>query len=113
MSLYFIPLPHISIRVNVNNNQFENVGTEFETKQVTLYTIQGRFALNPRLQLTGLYQRNTQNNLDSYNIRLAWEYQPLSYVYLVLNSRETLGVEPLSKQVEQQGIFKISYLKQF
>ncbi|MEQ9373959.1 MAG: DUF5916 domain-containing protein [Imperialibacter sp.] len=112
LAVSIIPIPHISLKASINRNQFESVGTNSETKEVFLYTLQGRFAVNPRIQLVGLYQKNSQNTLDSFNIRFAWEYSPLSYVYLVLNSRETLG-DDFVKQTEQQGIFKISYLKQF
>lgn len=68
-------------------------------------------AWSPRLQLIGLYQHNTQNKLDAYNIRLAWEYQPLSYVYVVFNNRSFAGTA--GNVQEQTGIFKVSYLKQF
>ncbi|MFZ6008897.1 MAG: hypothetical protein ACOYXT_01010, partial [Bacteroidota bacterium] len=72
---------------------------------------EGRFALNPRLQFVGLYQRNNQHDLHAYNVRLAWEYMPLSYVYLVWNSRSYQSLE--TRTQEQQGIIKISLLKQF
>jgi hypothetical protein len=110
-SVFVIPIPHISLKAGINRNRFKNVGTELDTKDIYLYTVQGRLALNPRVQLIGLYQRNSRNNLDSYNVRLAWEYKSLSYLYLVFNGRETFSNE--SVNTEQQGIFKISYLKQF
>jgi hypothetical protein len=110
-SISIIPLPHISLKAGVNRNQFHEVGIEGGSKDIYLYTVQGRFALNPRIQFTGLYQHNSQNNLDSYNLRFSWEYKSLSYLYLVFNGRETFGNE--SVNLEQQGIFKISYLKQF
>jgi hypothetical protein len=106
-----IPVPHISLKAGINRNKFRDVGAEGGSKDIFLYTVQGRFALNPRIQLIGLYQRNSQNNLDSYNLRFAWEYKSLSYLYLVFNGRETMSNESVS--LEQQGIFKISYMKQF
>lgn len=112
VSVSIIPLPHISLKASLNRNQFEAVGKLSETKDISLFTIQGRLALNPRVQLTGLYQRITANDLDSYNVRFSWEYKPLSYIHLVLNSRESLNAES-SQQREVQGIFKVSYLKQF
>ncbi len=109
-SIAVIPLPHISVKASVNQNWFSNVGSEAGNEEVTLYTIQGRLALNPRVQLVGLYQRNS-NNLESYNIRFAWEFKPLSYFYLVMNSRESMISD--TRSLEQQGIFKMSYLHQF
>jgi hypothetical protein len=83
-----------------------------ETKTVDLYILQARLALNPRLQLIGFYQRNSENNSENYNIRLSWEYQPLSYVYLVFNH---LGFdETQAKRLsEDHVIMKLSYMKQF
>ena len=81
-----------------------------------LYSIEGRFALNPRLQLIAFYQQNSENNAKNYNIRLSWEYQPLSYVYVVLNRRGFNNVnEPSDIRYEKEShvIAKISYLKQF
>jgi len=109
-SLSLVPLPHISVKASVNRNWFSNVGSELGDKVISLYTLQGRFALNPRIQLIGLYQRNS-NNQESYNVRFAWEFKPLSYFYLVMNSRESMISDVRS--LEQQGIFKISYLRQF
>ncbi|MGE0588295.1 MAG: DUF5916 domain-containing protein [Cyclobacteriaceae bacterium] len=105
-----IPMPHIALKGGVNWNQFSSVGSEEGKKEVTLYTFQGRLALNPRVQLIGLYQR-TQSGLESYNARFAWEFRPLSYIYLVVNSRETPTNELTAR--EQQGIVKVSFLKQF
>jgi hypothetical protein len=72
-------------------------------------------ALNPRVQFTGIYQRNSLNHSDNYNLRLAWEFQPLSYVYLIYNRGVNSQLsQPVAKtQTEDDIIFKASYLKQF
>ena len=69
-------------------------------------------AINPRLQLIGFYQKNTTDNLNSVNMRLAWEYQPLSYVYLVFNTLNYQGMDA-TQQKQQSFLAKLSYLKQF
>jgi hypothetical protein len=76
-----------------------------------LYTLEGRFALNPRLQLIAFYQQNSENDSKNYNIRLSWEYRPLSFLYIVLNR---YGFKDLSnlRQLENHGIVKLSYLRQ-
>lgn len=109
--LQFAPIPHFSITGRFNRNHFKEVGEHKTTTKVDLYAIEGRLALNPRLQLIGFYQKNSQNNADNYNIRLSWEYQPLSYIYVVYNHR---GFDNLQqrKQTEDHVIAKISYLKQ-
>jgi hypothetical protein len=74
--------------------------------------LESRLALNPRVQLSGFLQKNTENDLTNINIRFSWEYSPLSFVYLVFNDRdfnETL----YGNQTEQQAIVKINFLKQF
>ncbi len=112
LTLQFAPLPHISIAGRFNRNSFREVGENKTTQSIDLYSIEGRFALNPRLQLIGFYQKNSENKSDNYNIRLAWEYSPLSYVYVVLNKR---GFEELNqiRKTEDHAVLKLSYLKQF
>jgi hypothetical protein len=110
--LQFAPIPEVSITARFNRNHFMKVGTPKTTTTIDLYGIEGRFALNPRIQLIGFYQKNTANNADNYNIRLSWEYMPLSYIYLVLNHSGFTNLQ--SKiQTEDHAIAKISFLKQF
>jgi Domain of unknown function (DUF5916)/Carbohydrate family 9 binding domain-like len=109
--LQFAPSPHASLTANFNRNRFKEVGEPKTSTTVDLYSIEGRFALNPRLQLIGFYQRNSENNSQNYNIRLAWEYQPLSFIYLVYNRRGFDDVGGKS-QTENHFIAKISYLRQ-
>lgn len=112
LTLQFAPLPHISIAGRFNRNRFKEVGEQKITKNVDLYSIEGRFALNPRLQLIGFYQKNTDSKSDNYNIRLAWEYQPLSYVYLVLNKRGFEDTLTRNRFKEDHAVLKVSYLRQ-
>ncbi len=111
VSLRFSPIPHFSLTGQLNRNHFKKVGDNAENVTADLWSITGRLALNPRLQLIGFYQLNSLNNLGNYNIRLSWEYQPLSYVYMVFNHRgfdNTL----LKRQTEDHVIVKLSYLRQ-
>ncbi|HVX52086.1 MAG TPA: DUF5916 domain-containing protein [Chitinophagaceae bacterium] len=110
--LQFAPIPHISILAELNRNHFMQVGIDKQTKTVDLYIIQGRFALNPRLQLTGFYQKNSYDNSQSYNIRFSWEYKPLSYIYLIFNHGAVNDLYHAVKQSEDHVMAKISYLKQ-
>jgi hypothetical protein len=110
VQLNLSPLPNITLRLRYNDNYFQEVGDQFTTQHVRLYTTQLRLALNPRLQLVGLFQKNTQTHTNAYNVRLSWEYKPLSYVYLVYNSRAST-TDPSVREVAQ--IAKVSFLKQF
>jgi hypothetical protein len=111
-TLQFAPIPHISLKGRFNRNHFTEVGEPKISTTINLYSLEGRFALNPRLQLIGFYQKNSQNNSDNYNLRVSWEYHPLSYIYLVYNHRDFYDLEQF-KEMEDHVIAKISYLKQF
>ena len=109
---YFAPVPHISIGAQFNRNHFKKVGIERMTKTIDLYSIEGRFAVNPKLQLISFFQKNSDNNLYNLNVRFSWEYQPLSYIYIVFN-RHHFDNQPQYNQTEDQLIGKISFLNQF
>lgn len=113
--LQFAPIPHISFQGEFNRNHFEHVGVNDTTTAVNLYIIQGRFAMNPRLLLSGIFQKNSLNNSNAWYLRLAWEYSPLSYIYLIYNRgvNSQLTEPSLQSQTESHLIFKASYLKQF
>lgn len=112
VQMQFAPIPHISITAHFNRNQFFNVGQMQTTAIIDLYSLQARLALNPRVQLTAFYQKNSENSSHNHNIRFSWEYKPLSYIYLVYNH---IGFNTLQRQklYEDHIIAKVSYLKQF
>jgi hypothetical protein len=104
------PTPHVSVTFTYGNNVFESVGENNVTKSVSLYSVESRLAINPRLQLISFYQKNSVGNRDTWNMRFAWEFKPLSFVYLVFNNR---AYDTTERQSEQHFIAKVSYLKQF
>ncbi len=111
LTLQFAPSPHLSLSGRLNRNHFVKVGEPATTKTFDLYSIEGRLALNPRLQLIAFYQQNSEDDSKNYNIRLAWEYSPLSFLYIVFNKngfRDTMDL----RQVENHAIVKLSYLRQ-
>ena len=110
-TLQFAPDPHFSLTGMLSRNHFIEVGEPKITTTVNLYSVEGRFALNPRVQLIGFYQRNSENISQNYNIRFSWEYKPLSYIYLVFNRHGFDNVQGKT-QIEDHGIAKISYLRQ-
>ncbi|MFM2442318.1 MAG: hypothetical protein RL449_960, partial [Bacteroidota bacterium] len=106
------PIPHVNLGLTWNWSKFDNMGAARETKEVNLLILETRLAINPRLQLIGFYQKNTTDNLNLLNMRVAWEYQPLSYVYLVFNTLNYQGTDS-TQQMQQSFLAKLSYLKQF
>jgi hypothetical protein len=89
---------------------FEKVGESDERKSVRLYSVESRLALNPRMQLISFFQKNSSGNRENWNIRFAWEFKPLSFVYLIFNNKTFYTTE---KESDQHVIAKVSYLKQF
>jgi hypothetical protein len=105
------PIPHIAITVDYEHNDLKGVGKEEKNLAANLVTLGSRFALNPRLQLSTFYQYNSFDKQGRWNIRASWEYQPLSFVYVVFNdSRINTELDPFQ---EQQFISKVSFVKQF
>jgi hypothetical protein len=109
-SLVLSPIPHILLKLSVSDNVFRRIGPESTSADVSLYTVEGRFAVNPRLQMNSLLQYNTQNKSTSFYARFSWEYRPLSYLFVVFNSKETNTAD---RYLQQDAIVKLSYLKQF
>jgi hypothetical protein len=64
------------------------------------------------VQLIGFYQKNSRNDAQNYNIRLAWEYLPLSFLYIVYNHSSFDNLSKI-RQIEDHVIAKLSLLKQF
>lgn len=111
ISLTFAPIPHLNFLGQFTRNKFKDVGSAKESLIADLYSITGRFAFNPRLQLVGFYQMNSSTKQENYNIRLSWEYRPLSYVYLVFNKKGFDNSNNM-RATESHAIFKFSYLRQ-
>ncbi|HEX8657382.1 MAG TPA: hypothetical protein VF690_07610, partial [Hymenobacter sp.] len=105
------PSPHFFLLPSYEFNDFRRVGPELTSRRVALYGLESRVALNPRVQLSGFYQLNSNDDSRVLNLRLAWEYRPLSFLYLVLNQQ---GFVSAGKPATERGLIgKLSYLKQF
>lgn len=111
VSMQFAPIPHVSLTGRFNRNHFKEAGIAKTEAKIDLYSIEARLALNPRIQLIGFYQLNSTNKLSNVNVRLSWEYQPLSFIYLVFNHRGFDNTQ-LKRQTDDHLIGKISYLRQ-
>ena len=105
------PNPYMALTFDYEYTRFREVGAASENLETHLSTVGARFAANPRLQLSTFYQYNTFDEQGRWNIRLSWEYQPLSFLYLVFNNTRIDGFETPFE--EQQVIAKVTFLKQF
>lgn len=105
------PNPHIAFTFDYEYNRLRALGELSQNLETHLSTAGARFAASPRLQLSTFYQYNTFDEQGRWNVRLSWEYQPLSFLYLVFNNTQIDRFE--SPFEEQQFIAKITLLKQF
>jgi len=105
------PIPHAAFTIDYEFNDIQDVGIEQEDLSTHLITLGSRFALNPRLQLSAFYQYNSFDEQGRWNVRASWEYQPLSFVYVVLN--DTQINDERNPFREQQFVSRIILVKQF
>jgi hypothetical protein len=102
-----VPVPQLAFGLGFTGNHFYGAGRS--SQNTFLVAPELRLAYNARLQLSSFYQYNTDENTGSLNLRFSWEYRPLSFVYLVINSNRHLHTPDLH---EQTGILKATYIKQ-
>lgn len=103
-----VPVSKISLAASYEFNRLINVGNHAGAIDTRLFTSTLRLALNANLQLTSFYQYLSAGGESRINIRLSWQFKPLSYVYFVFNSSNN----SVASIKEQQGVFKINFLKQ-
>ncbi|MEM9673495.1 MAG: DUF5916 domain-containing protein [Bacteroidota bacterium] len=107
------PIPHIEFTGSYEYNQIRQVGELQQDLNAHLLFTRSRLALNPRIQLIGSYQWNSATQTDIWNVRLSWEYQPLSFIYVVFNSNQSDDLFPENRYDAQELIGKVTYLRQF
>lgn len=77
-----LPIAALSASYEINGVDLHELGV----KTFHLAKLTTEIYLNNRLNWTTYLQYNTQQNNFNINSRVQWEYQPLSYVYLVLSN---------------------------
>ena len=112
------PTPHMALSLDYELNRATSLGIEGESVDSHLFGPELRLALNPRFQFNAFYQYNTLVDRARWNVRLSYEFSPLSYVFLVFNDNRYFINETLRRSnpdffaTQQQAIFKVSYLRQ-
>ena len=102
--------PHVVGFVSWEMNRFHDVGGSDGVTH--LLTPELRLALNPRLELSGIWQYNTAADASSLNARLVWEFRPLSFLYVVYNDNASLGEALMPAPDRRQLIIKGTWLWQ-
>jgi hypothetical protein len=109
-----LPGPRLALTFDYIGERFRGIGNAGDDVVTHLAGVELRAALNPRLQLVSAYQQNSAFGTRSWNTRLAWEYRPLSYVYLVFNDGQPVagGAAGAAAPRQQQLIVKASWIAQ-
>jgi hypothetical protein len=99
--------PQLSVEPNVSVNWVSLVEGAFTTGLVgsrVTYTV------TPRMFVSALLQYNSGNNLVAANVRLRWEYQPGSELFLVFNEQRDTLAPSFPALANRALIFKINRL---
>lgn len=109
VSAAYAPDPHVRLSGGWSLNAFADAGLTDTTFNAQLLNVGMRVAPFARLQITGSYQYNTASASEVVNARVAWDYHPLSFIYLVFGQGGFLAGED---RREQRMIGKVTWVKQ-
>lgn len=103
------PIPHVLLSGAYTYNRFWGKGVLADFAETHLLLVETRLAISPRLQLIGSFQRDTDGNAQVLNARLAWEFLPLSFVYVVVTETRSAYRSPASMPNELRVVAKVTY----
>ncbi|MFZ5444463.1 MAG: DUF5916 domain-containing protein [Myxococcota bacterium] len=103
------PIPHVQLSGTYTYNRFWGRGVVGEFAETHLLLLETRLALSPKLQLIGSYQRDTDGNVSVLNARLAWEFLPLSFVYVVVTDTRGVAQRPDTAPPDFRVVAKVTY----
>jgi hypothetical protein len=108
-TLRLAPSPRLAFSASYEVNRLRSLGTRDTSVTTHLLAPELRLFANPRLQFSAFYQYNTSIQRGALNARVSWEFQPLSFVYLVYNERRAIGdaVAPATQQL----VLKVVWLR--
>ena len=72
---------HVVGLASWERNRFRGIAGSDGTTHLLMPEL--RLALNPRFEVSGIWQYNTAVEASSLNVRLSWEFRPLSFLYVV------------------------------
>ena len=103
--------PQLSVEPGISVNLIDLPAGEFTA---TLATSRVTYTLTPRTFISGLVQYNNGNNSLSTNVRLRWEYQPGSELFVVYNDqRDTATLRGTPMLQNRAFIVKFTRLFRF
>ena len=102
--------PQLAVEPGIEVNRVRLPYGDFTTK---LYSSRVTYTVTPLMFVSGLAQYNSGNSSLSTNVRLRWEYQPGSELFVVYNEgRDTLGAGPPELQ-NRSFVVKVNRLFRF
>ena len=104
-----------AINADYTVNRLHVVGATRASLTTHLLGVETRLAANPRLQVVSFVQWNTVVRQLSSNVRLAWEYRPLSFFTVVYNDRSAVdgrGATIPAPARSRQLLMKLTWLWQ-
>lgn len=108
-TLRVAPSPRMAFSASFEVNRLRSLGMRDTSVITHLLAPELRVFLNPRLQFSTFYQYNSSIARGALNARVSWEFQPLSFVYLVYNERRAIGDAVAAPT--QQLVLKVVWLR--
>ena len=103
--------PQFSLEPGMSINRIELPQGSFTTQ---LVTTRATYTFSPTMFVSAFIQYNSSNSALSTNVRLRWEYQPGSELFIVYNEqRDTLTPERFPELENRAFIVKINRLFRF
>ena len=103
--------PQFSFQPSMSFNWIDLPQGRFDTKLVTTRTT---YTISPLMFVSALIQYNSSNNGLSSNVRLRWEYQPGSELFVVYNEQRDMFAPRVVRGLENRAlIVKITKLFRF
>ena len=103
--------PQFSLEPGLSINRVELAQGSFTTQ---LFTTRTTYTFSPTMFVSAFIQYNSSNSALSTNVRLRWEYQPGSELFIVYNEqRDTLTPERFPELENRAFIVKINRLFRF
>lgn len=109
-----LPGPRWRVTVDYEGNRFSGLGPQSVDRTTHLASALIRFTPSPALNFSAYYEYSSTTRLGAWNARLAWEFRPLSHLYLVFNDRTFRPDGPTSSATpsERQVLLKVTWLGQ-
>ena len=102
--------PQLAVEPGISVNQVTTPFGDFTTQ---LYSSRVTYTVTPLMFVSGLVQYNSARNSLSTNVRLRWEYQPGSELFVVYNEGRDTGVSGLPDLQNRALVVKVNRLFRF